>query len=561
MSRKFRFSHKGKEKLIFIPLGGNGQVTKNMFVYEYGNDIVLVDCGMGFPTEMLYGVDMVIPDISYLADKQAKIRGILITHGHEDHIGALPYVIDKISAPIYASRLTVGLIKVRLEEAGKSSLARFVQVEPRKRYQLGAFTAEPFQMSHSIPDAVGYALTTPLGTTIHTGDYKFDPSPVDGKTTDVEYLASRGRAGVLALMSDCLRSEKPGTTLSEAAIGQRFDEAMSQTSGRVMITTFSSNISRIKQAIEASLKHNRKVVIMGRSMEQNIQVAVQLGYLRFPSEILVKPERIEKIPDQNLTLVVAGSQGQPGSALSRIASGEHKYVTIKEGDLIIFSADPIPGNQDAVYEMIDNLSRLGASVKYSDITSDFHVSGHASQSELALMLSLTRPKYLVPISAMYRQMRQFSLLAQSAGIAAANIFVVDEGGIVEFSEEGARVAGQIETTNVFVDGIGVGDVGSIVLRDRKVLAEEGIVVVIITTHKQTNHLVGEPEIISRGFVYMKESGGLIKEAKQIVRKSLDSGKKIKNWLSVKEKITEDLERFLFKKTARRPMVLPVIVDV
>ncbi|OGY26594.1 MAG: hypothetical protein A2Z24_02115 [Candidatus Woykebacteria bacterium RBG_16_44_10] len=561
MSRKFRFGHKGKEKLIFIPLGGNGQVTKNMFVYEYGNDVVLVDCGMGFPTEMLYGVDMVIPDISYLADKRDKIRAILITHGHEDHIGALPYVIDKISAPIYTSRLTIGLIKVRLEEAGKSSFARFIQVEPRKKYQLGAFSVEPFQMSHSIPDAVGFAITTPLGTTIHTGDYKFDPSPVDGKTTDVEYLASRGRAGVLALMSDCLRSEKPGTTLSETAIGQRFDEAMSQTSGRVIITTFSSNISRIKQAIEASLKHSRKVVIMGRSMEQNIQVAAQLGYLHFPSEILVKPERIEKIPDQNLTLIVAGSQGQPGSALSRIASGEHKYVAIKEGDLIIFSADPIPGNQDAVYEMIDNLSRLGASVKYSDITSDFHVSGHASQSELALMLSLTRPKYLVPISAMHRQMKQFSLLAQSAGIAAANILIVDEGGVIEFSQEGARITGQIETTNVFVDGIGVGDVGSIVLRDRKVLAEEGIVVVIITTHKRTNHLVGEPEIISRGFVYMKESGGLIKEAKQIVRKSLDSGNKIKNWLSVKEKITEDLERFLFKKTARRPMVLPVIVDV
>jgi ribonuclease J len=561
MNKRFKRGILTKAKLRFTPLGGNGQVTKNMFVYEYGNDIILVDCGMGFPTEMLYGVDMVIPDISCLAEKRSKIRAFFITHGHEDHIGALPYIIDKISVPIYATRLTIGLIKVRLAEAGKSSFARFVQIEPRKKYQLGSFSIEPFIVSHSIPDAVGFAITTPLGTTIHTGDYKFDSSPVDGRTTDVEYLAACGRNGVLALMSDCLRSEKPGTTLSEKTIGQRFDEEMSQAAGRVIITTFSSNISRIQQAIEASLKHNRKVAIMGRSMEQNVQVAATLGYLHFPPEVLVKPEKIEKIPDKNLTLVVAGSQGQPGSALSRIASGDHKYITIKEGDLIIFSADPIPGNQDAVYEMIDNLSRLGAVVKYSDITSDFHVSGHAAQSELALMLSLTRPKYLVPISGMQRQMREFAFLARGAGIASQNIFIVDEGGTIEFDQSGARIAGQVETTNVFVDGIGVGDVGSIVLRDRKVLAEEGIVVVIVTIHKKTNKLVGEPEIISRGFVYMKESGDLIKEAQEVVKKSLDSGRKVKNWPSVREKITEDLERFLFKKTARRPMVLPVIIDV
>jgi len=562
MSRKFRRQKfDGERKLRFIPLGGNGQVTKNMFVYEYGNDILLVDCGMGFPTEMLYGVDMVIPDISYLADKRSKIRGFLITHGHEDHIGALPYIIDKISVPIYATRLTIGLIKVRLKEAGKLSNTNLVQIEPRKKYQLGAFSVEPFRVSHSIPDAVGYAITTPLGTTIHTGDYKFDPSPIDGRTTDVECLTKYGQNRALALMSDCLRSEKPGTTLSESTIRERFDEAMRQATGRIIITTFSSNVSRIQQAIDASLKHNRKVAIIGRSMEQNVQVAAELGYLRFPSDILVKVERIESIPDRNLTLVVAGSQGQPGSALSRIASGDHKYVTIKEGDFIIFSADPIPGNQDAVYEMIDDLSQLGAIIKYSDITSDFHVSGHGAQNELLLMLSLVKPKYLVPISAMHRQMHMFAQLAQNAGIQPHNIFIVGEGGIVEFDQGGARIAGQIETTNVFVDGIGVGDVGSIVLRDRKVLAEEGIVVVILTIHKQTNHLVGEPEIVSRGFVYMKESEGLIKGAQEVVKKSLDSGRKIKNWLAVKEKITEDLERFLFKKTARRPMVLPVIVDV
>ena len=563
MSRKFRNKNKNQErgKLKFIPLGGNGQVTKNMFVYEYNNDIILVDCGMGFPTEMLYGVDMVIPDIAYLDDKRGKIRGFLITHGHEDHIGALPYVIDKISAPIYTTKLTIGLIKNRLKEAGKASYANFVQVEPRKKYQVGVFEVEAIRVSHSIPDSVAYAITTPLGAVIHTGDYKFDPSPLDGRPTDTERLTEYGRRGTLALMSDCLRSEKPGMTLSENTIRQRFDEAMSQAKGRVIITTFASNVSRIQQAVNASLNHNRKVAIIGRSMEQNVEVAGQLGYLKIPSDILVKIGKAHTIPDKNLTLIVAGSQGQPGSALSRIASGDHKYISIEEGDYIIFSADPIPGNQDAVYEMIDNLSRLGAVVKYSDITSEYHVSGHGAQSELLMMLTLTRPKYLVPISAMHRQMRQFGELAQTVSMPPRETFIVDEGGIIEFDRNGARINGEIETTNIFVDGIGVGDVGSIVLRDRKVLAEEGIVVVIITIHKKTNRLLGEPGVISRGFVYMKESAGLIRGSQEVVKNSLKRNGKVKNWLMIKEKITEDLERFLFKKTARRPMVLPVIIDI
>lgn len=552
---------KNKGKLRFIPLGGNGQVTKNMFVYEYGNDIIIVDCGMGFPSEMLYGVDMVIPDISYLNDKRDRIRAFFITHGHEDHIGALQYIVDKISVPIYASRLTVGFIKARLKEAGKLDKTKLIQIEPRKKYQLGAFNVEPFRVSHSIPDSFGYAITTPIGTTIHTGDYKFDPSPVDGRTTDTQRLAEFGKNGVLALMSDCLRSEKPGMTLSESTIRQRFDEAMNEAKGRVIITTFASNVSRIQQAIDASLKHNRKVVIVGRSMEQNAQVAIELGYLKIPQEILVRQDKVDNVPDKNLTLIVAGSQGQPGSALSRIASDDHRFISLKKDDMIIFSADPIPGNQDAVYGMIDDLSRLGAVVKYSDITSDFHVSGHGSQNELLMMLSLTQPKYLVPISAMYRQMRMFVNLAQNSPNPPKDCFIVDEGGIIEFSREGANVVGEVETTNIFVDGIGVGDVGAIVLRDRKVLAEEGMVVVIVTIHKNTNRLLGEPEIISRGFVYMKESAGLIKGSQDTVKKTLKLNGKVRNWLSVKEKITSDLSRYLFKKTARRPMVLPVIVDV
>ena len=562
MSRKFKFEKKkSNKKLRFISLGGNGQVTKNMYVYEYGDDIVIVDCGMGFPSEIMYGVDMVIPDISYLNDKRHKIRGIFITHGHEDHIGALPYLIDRLSAPIYATKLTVGLIKVKLKEHNKLNFTKLNQIEPRKKYQLGSFSIEPFRVSHSIPDSVGYAITTPIGTTIHTGDYKFDWTPVDGKTTDVDRLTELGKKGVLALMSDCLRSEKPGSTLSEAAIQENFEKIMKNAKGRVLVTTFSSNISRLQQAISASVKYGRKVAVVGRSMDQYSQIARELGYLNVPKDVLVKPEKLDKIPDKNVTIVVAGSQGQPGSALSRIANSDHRWIYIKQGDEIIFSADPIPGNQDAVYEMIDNLSRLGANVYYSDITSDFHVSGHGAQAELQLMLSLTKPKYVVPISSMHRQMSHYSLLAQATGVPPENVFIIDEGGIIEFDQVGARVAGEIETTNVFVDGIGVGDVGAIVLRDRKVLAEEGIVVVIVTIEKARNRMQGDPDIVSRGFVYMKESEKLIKEAQEVVKRSIKSNGKIKNWLSVREKITNDLERFLYKKTARRPMVLPVIVGI
>ena len=551
-------------KLRFIPLGGNGQVTKNMFVYEHEGDIVIVDCGMGFPSELMYGVDMVIPDISYLKDKRAKIRGILITHGHEDHIGALPYLIDQLSVPIFGTKLTIGMIESKLKEQNKLGFTKLNRIEPRQPFRLGSFGIEAFQVSHSIPDSVGYALTTGLGTTIHTGDYKFDWTPVDGRTTDADFLSEAGAKGVLALMSDCLRSEKPGNTLSEAAIGDRFEEAMTKAPGRVLITTFASNISRIQQAVNASVKFNRRVVIVGRSMDQNVQTALELGYLTLPKDILVKQEDIDHYPDKQLTIIVAGSQGQPGSALNRIANADHAYISIKEGDEVIFSADPIPGNQDAVYDMIDNLSRLGADVKYSDITSDFHVSGHGAQAELLLMLSLTKPKYVVPISAMHRHMKQYAILAEGTGVPHSNIFTLEEGEILEFDRDGARMVGNVNTESIFVDGIGVGDVGEIVLRDRKVLAEEGIVVVIITMKKSRNELIGEPDLVSRGFVYMKESESLIKEATEVVKKSLNGksdGKRLKNWMAVREKVTNDLERFLYQKTKRRPMVLPVIVDV
>ena len=561
MNKKFQSKPGTAGKLRFIPLGGNGQVTKNLFVYEYDNDIIIIDCGMGFPSEIMYGVDMVIPDISYLNNKREKIRGVFITHGHEDHIGALPYLIDKLSAPVYATRLTLGLIKVKLKEHNKLGSSQLIEIKPGKQYQAGKFKLEPFRVSHSIPDSVGFAITTPVGTTIHTGDYKFDWTPVDGKTTDVDRLTQLGKSGVLALMSDCLRSEKPGNTLSEVAIEENFEKVIKNAKGRVMITTFSSNVSRMQQAINASFKYGRKVAIVGRSMDQNVQTATELSYLKVPKDIFIKPDNINKVPDNQLVIILAGSQGQPGSALARVANSDHRWIYIKPGDEIIFSADPIPGNQDAVYDMIDNLSRLGAQIHYSDITSDFHVSGHGAQEELKLMLSITKPKFVIPISAMHRQMRQYALLAQQSGVPNQNILIIDEGGVIEFTRDSASIEGEVETTNVFVDGIGVGDVGNIVLRDRKVLAEEGIVVVIVTMNRQKNKLIGNPDIVSRGFVYMKESEKLIREAENVVKKSVERNGKIRNWLAIKEKITTDLERFLFKKTRRRPMVIPVIIDI
>ncbi len=549
-----------KNTLKFIPLGGNGLVTKNFFIYQYGDDILIVDCGMGFPSEEMYGIDIIIPDISYLKDKIHKIRGILITHGHEDHIGAIPYLIDTLApVPIYTAKLTAGLIKQKLTEVDKLRHARINEVKPGQKLQLGQFLVEPFHVNHSIPDSMGYAITTKMGTTIHTGDYKFDWTPVDKVPADIRILAEYGEKGVLALMSDCLRSEKPGYTHSEMLIQERFEEVMEQAGGRVLITTFSSNVSRIQQAINASQKFGRKVAVAGRSMENNIMVARDLNYLSLPQDIIVKIDQIGRIPPSKLTILVSGAQGQPGSALNRIANAEHRFISIQEGDEVVFSADPIPGNQDAVYNTIDNLSRLGANVRYSDITNDFHVSGHAAQNELMLMISLTKPKYLVPISGMMRQMQQYANMAEKSGYRKDQIFLVDEGEILEFSPGGVKKTGKLEVENIMVDGLGVGDVGSVVLRDRQVLAEEGIVVVIISMSHSTSQLVGDPEIVSRGFVYMKEAEHLIDKAKEIVKKTL-SGKQLKGQFA-REKVTNDLERFLYEQTQRRPMVIPVIIEV
>lgn len=548
-------------KLRFIPLGGNGWVTKNLYVYEYGADILIVDSGMGFPEEHMLGIDFVIPDITYLKDKVDRIRGIIITHGHEDHIGGLPYILSQINVPVYATKLTVGLIKVKLEEHGLLGKVRLNVLDPKDHLKLGIFEIDAFRVSHSIPDSVGYAIRTPAGVTVHTGDYKFDWTPVDGRLTDVAKIVNLTRDGCLALMSDCLRSEKPGYTLSEQEIENSFDHAMAGAKGKVIITTFSSNISRIQQAINSSRKYGRKVAVAGRSMEQNLLTARELGYITLPPEMMVKQEQAIHMHDREVTFIVAGAQGQEGSALWRIANNDHKFIQLRSGDSVVFSADPIPGNQDNVYAVIDKLSQMGANVFYSDITDNIHVSGHAAQAELLLMMSLVRPKYYVPVSGVYRMLAAYKRLALAAGAEEKDIFILEEGDVMEMDMTGARIAGRIPVENIMVDGLGVGDVGNVVLRDRKVLSEEGIVTVIITLDKHTGTLVGEPDIVSRGFVYAKENEKILRDMSELVKKTLTDRPGRIDWHYAKTRIQDELEKFVFNETQRRPMILPIVVEV
>jgi ribonuclease J len=550
-----------KENLRIIPLGGVGDVTKNLYVYEYGNDILLVDCGIGFPQQGMLGVDLVIPDITYLRQNKEKLRGIVLTHGHEDHVGALPYILPELNIPIYGSRLTIALAEVKLKEANIFYRAHMVDID--KPLKIGVFTVEFIHVTHSIPDATHLVIHTPLGIVYHGSDFKFDWTPVDGNPPDVRKIAQAGGKGILCLLSDCLGSEEPGYTLSEQTIEETLEQDIRNCSGRFIVTTHSSNISRLNQAIKVALRHGRRLCFVGRSMEQNIDVATRLGYTRFPSNAVITPEKIYAYPDQNLCLLVAGSQGQGGSALSRIANNAHKYIKIKSKDTVVFSSDPIPGNENAVHTLIDTLTKQGAKVSYSDIMDDLHTSGHASQQDLMLMMGLVRAKYVLPIGGTYRQMKQYSLLAKTFGYKEENILLVDDGRIIEFDDQSrARADKKIEIKNIFVDGLGVGDVGNIVLRDRKVLSQEGIVIVVVPIEGDTGHLADGTDIISRGFVYPKESGDLFNAAKEVIKASLGSNKRrIVDWQYIRQSIQDCLEKFFYERTERRPMVIPIVVEV
>ncbi|HCJ34378.1 MAG TPA: ribonuclease J [Ktedonobacter sp.] len=550
------------EKVRLVPLGGLGEVGKNMMVVEYGNDIIIIDAGVMFPDDEMFGVDLVIPDTSYLNDKKDRIRGILITHGHEDHVGAIPYVLPMLGfPPIFATRLTHGLINVKLKEHKLLEKATVNVITPGDQLALGECLVEFFRVNHSIPDAVGIVIHTPLGTIVHTGDYKFDHTPVDGKPADLGTLGRIGNEGVLLMMGDSTRVESPGYTPSERVINDSLDKIFANASGRILIATFASLLSRVQQVVDTAVRYERQVALVGRSMVNNVQMAVELGYLNIPKSTLIRAEDINKFPPERVVIICTGSQGEPTSALTRIANQDHRLVRIQPNDTVILSATPVPGNEKMVNRTINNLFRQGADVFYQAI-SNVHVSGHGAQEELKLMLALIRPQFFMPVHGEYRQLVLHAKLAHSMDIAADRIVVAEDGDIIEVTSDAIRVKDHAACGNVFVDGLGVGDVGQIVLRDRQVLAQDGILLMILTVDKETGQPLAGPDIVSRGFVYMRDSEELLQSARERVLESfIGLNGHASDWSFVKDKIKHTLSEFLYEKTHRRPMILPVVMEV
>ncbi len=552
---------KANHKLHIIPLGGLGEIGKNMTVIRYGDDMIVVDAGLMFPEDDMLGIDLVIPDISYLLENRDSLRAIFLTHGHEDHIGALPYVLKQLDVPVYGTRLTLGILQGRLKEANVSS-ASLRAVKAGDNVQAGRFSVGFMRVNHSIADAVALSIDTPLGTIVHTGDFKLDHTPVDGQVTDFHRMAELGNKGVLALMADSTNAERPGFTPSERSVGVKFDEHFQQAQGRIIIATFSSNVHRIQQAIEAAHRHNRKVAVIGRSMQNVVGIAMELGYLTVPEGIMIDIDEIGNYPAEQIVVMTTGSQGEPMSALTRMAMGEHRKVEIYPGDTVIISATPIPGNEKGVAKTVDLLFRQGANVIYEK-TSGIHVSGHASQEELKLVHNLLRPKYFIPVHGEYRHLIKHKKLAESLGMPKENIFVGENGSVIEITPRGAAINGKVTAGKVLVDGLGVGDIGNIVLRDRRQLSQDGILIVVITVDKQHCTVVAGPDIVSRGFVYVRESERLMDEARDKVAAVLQrcEDSRVTEWAMIKSSVRETLSRFLYEKIRRRPMILPIIMEV
>ncbi|MCH8025492.1 MAG: ribonuclease J [Chloroflexi bacterium] len=549
-----------KKKLRVIPLGGLGEIGKNMMLLEYGNDIIAVDAGLMFPEQEMLGIDLVIPDMGYVLDSGKKLRAIFLTHGHEDHIGALPYILHQIQAPVYCTPLTAGLIKVKLKEAKLLKQTEINILNPGEKAQAGPFEVEPFSVAHSVPDSTGLAIRTPVGLVIHTGDFKLDHTPVMNQSTDLTRLAQHGDDGVLLLLADSTYAEIPGYTPSEQVVGEALNRIMSTATGRVIVTTFASLIARVQLVIDAAADHGRRVFVTGRSMESNVQMARDLGYLNVPDGIMVNPRELDRIPHEKLAIITTGSQGEPTSALTRMANQDHRYITIVPGDTVILSASAVPGNESLVDRTIDNLFRLGARVLYNRIA-DVHVRGHAAQEELKIVHTLVKPKYFVPIHGEYRHMVLHADLASSLGMPDENIFVLTDGDVLELDKNSARVAGHVPADYVYVDGLGVGDIDHVILRDRHHLANDGMVVVILAIEKNTGRLVGEPEVVSRGFVDIDESEELLQRTVKKVKESLAGKDHIAEWGVVNTMVKDTVARFLYDETHRRPMVLPVSVEV
>ncbi len=547
-------------KLKVIPLGGLEQIGMNITVFEYGESIVVVDCGLAFPEDDMLGIDLVIPDVTYLKENIDKVKGFVITHGHEDHIGSLPYILRDVNVPVYATKLTMGLIERKLEEKNLMRSTKRKVVRPGQTITLGEFKVEFIKTNHSIQDAVALAITSPAGTIVHTGDFKVDYTPVFGDAIDLQRFAEIGRKGVLALMCDSTNAERPGFTASEKTVGRTFDNIFAEhTDTRIIIATFASNVDRVQQIINSACKFGRKVVLEGRSMVNVISTAAELGYLNIPENTLVEQEQINDYPDEKMVLITTGSQGESMAALSRMAANMHKRVMIKPGDTVIFSSNPIPGNEKAVSRVINELSQKGANVIFQDA----HVSGHACQEEIKLIYTLVRPRYAVPVHGEYRHLKAQASLAKSIGIPKENIFILRSGDVLELSKEHACVQGHVQTGGILVDGLGVGDVGNVVLRDRQHLAEDGIVVVAVTLGTGSGEIISGPEIVSRGFVYMKEAEDLMVEAGEEARFAIEDNYQgsTPDWNRIKNAIRDALGEFFWRRTKRKPMILPVIMDV
>lgn len=550
---------KAQSKLKVIPLGGLEQIGMNITAFEYEDSIVVVDCGLSFPEDDMLGIDLVIPDVTYLKDNIDKVKGFVITHGHEDHIGALPYILRDVNVPIYATKLTIALIENKLKEHNLLRQTKRKKIKYGQSINLGAFRIEFIKTNHSIQDAAALAIYTPVGTIVHTGDFKVDYTPVFGDAIDLQRFAEIGKKGVLAVMADSTNAERPGFTMSERTVGKTFDNIFSEhTNTRIIIATFASNVDRVQQIINSAYKFGRKVVVEGRSMVNVISTASELGYLKIPEQTLIEIDAMKNYPPEKMVLVTTGSQGESMAALSRMAANIHKKVSIVPGDTIIFSSHPIPGNEKAVSKVINELTAKGADVIFQDV----HVSGHACQEELKLIYSLLRPKYAIPVHGEFRHLKANAQIQASVGIPKENIFILRSGDILEFGEDDAKIAGRVQTGAIMVDGLGVGDVGNIVLRDRQHLSEEGIMIVVLTLEKRSNQLLSGPDIVSRGFVYVRESGDMMGEARVVVEDALDDclSKRVSDWGKIKNVIKDSLGDFVWKRTKRRPMILPIIME-
>ena len=552
-----------KSKLKIIPLGGLHEIGKNITVFEYEDEIIVVDCGLSFPEDDMLGIDLVIPDITYLEKNQEKIKGMVITHGHEDHIGSIPYVLKQINMPVYATKLTIGLIKNKLEEHKILRSSELHEVMQGQTVKLGKyFKVEFIRSTHSIPDSVMLAIHTPVGTILHTGDFKVDFTPIDGKIMDLGRIAELGEEGVLALMSDSTNAERKGFTLSESSIGPVFDKLFDGCTKRIVVATFASNVHRVQQIVSSAVKYKRKIAICGRSMINMINTAKELGYIKCPDDLFIDIDTMSSYNDEQLVIITTGSQGETMSALTRMAAGDHKKVKITPNDLVIISANPIPGNEKSVSKVIDDLMQVGAEVVYSALA-DVHVSGHACQEEQKLIFALAKPKFFIPVHGEFRQLMAHAETAQSMGIPAKNITLLENGRVLEIDENEMKKGTMVPNGRILVDGLGVGDVGNIVLRDRQHLSQDGLIIIVLTMDSATGEVVAGPDIISRGFVYVRESENLMEDVKKVVRHEIEKceEKNIRDWSTIKSTVRENLRDYIFTKTKRNPMIIPIIMEV